>query len=156
MDALLTISPTFGRHWRLPCALQYIFDACFEIETDRKKFFDEINSQHFNTIFYKVKIHFEERYNIYETIDRNEKLALELLHHSIDAIHRKTCLDPNDQDCTIENLKRNAHIILNPCNATSTEFIIKMPFFFVCLYNDKLKIVDTVLEDTFRLKYDMC
>jgi hypothetical protein len=70
----------------LPRALQYIFDVCFEIETDRKKFFDDIDSQHFNTIFNKVKNHFKECYNIYGTVERNKKLALELLHHSIDAI----------------------------------------------------------------------
>ncbi|CAG8738589.1 12725_t:CDS:1, partial [Acaulospora morrowiae] len=141
----------------LPRALQYIFDVCFEIEVDGKKFFDDIYQQHFNTIFYNVKHHLQERYNIYETISKNEKLALELLFHSIDAIpvHRKACLDPSDQDCTIESLERDAHIILNPCNATSSEFTIKMPFFFICLYNDKLKIIDFNLEATLRVQNTM-
>ncbi|CAG8582460.1 13754_t:CDS:2 [Acaulospora morrowiae] len=141
----------------LPRALQYIFDVCFEIEVNGKKFFDDIYQQHFNTIFYNVKHHLQERYNIYETIEKNEKLALELLFHSIDAIpvHRKTCLDPSDQDCTIENLERDAHIILNPRNATSSEFTIKMPFFFICLYNDKLKIIDSNLEETLRVQNSM-
>ncbi|CAG8575804.1 3876_t:CDS:2 [Acaulospora morrowiae] len=141
----------------LPRALQYIFDVCFEIEVDRKKFFDDIYQQHFNTIFYNVKQHLQERYNIYEAIDKNEKLALELLFHSIYAIpvYRKTCLDLSDQDCTIENLERDTHIILNPCNDNSSEFTINMPFFFICLYNDKLKIIDFNLEETLRVQNSM-
>ncbi|GBB83569.1 hypothetical protein RclHR1_10260012, partial [Rhizophagus clarus] len=141
----------------LPRALQYVFEVCFEIETDRKKFFGDIHKQHFNTIFYNVKHLLQERYNIYGTIEKNKKLALELLYHSIDAIpvKRKTCLDPSDEDCTIENLERDAHIILRPCDDTFSEFTIKMPFFFVCLYNDKLKIVDFSLEETFRVQNTM-
>ncbi|CAB4391454.1 unnamed protein product [Rhizophagus irregularis] len=141
----------------LPRALQYVFEVCFEIETDRKKFFGDIHKQHFNTIFYNVKHRLQERYNIYGTIEKNKKLALELLYHSIDAIpvKRKTCLDPSDEDYTIENLERDAHIILSPCDDTFSEFTIKMPFFFVCLYNDKLKIVDFSLEETFRVQNTM-
>ncbi|GBC51889.2 hypothetical protein GLOIN_2v414785 [Rhizophagus irregularis DAOM 181602=DAOM 197198] len=141
----------------LPRALQYVFEVCFEIETDRKKFFGDIHKQHFNTIFYNVKHRLQERYNIYGTIEKNKKLALELLYHSIDAIpvKRKICLDPSDKDCTIENLERDAHIILSPCDDTFSEFTIKMPFFFVCLYNDKLKIVEFSLEETFRVQNTM-
>ena len=141
----------------LPRALQYVFEVCFEIETDGKKFFGDIHKHHFNTIFYNVKHRLQERYNIYGTIEKNKKLALELLYHSIDAIpvKRKTCLDPSDEDCTIENLERDAHIILSPCDDTLSESTIKMPFFFVCLYNDKLKIVDFSLEETFRVQNTM-
>ncbi|CAB5364970.1 unnamed protein product [Rhizophagus irregularis] len=141
----------------LPRALQYVFEVCFEIETDRKKFFGDIHKQHFNTIFYNVKHRLQERYNIYGTIEKNKKLALELLYHSIDAIpvKRKTCLDPSNKDCTIENLEHDAHIILSPCDDTFSEFTIKMPFFFVCLYNDKLKIVEFSLEETFRVQNTM-
>ncbi|CAB5395651.1 unnamed protein product [Rhizophagus irregularis] len=141
----------------LPRALQYVFEVCFEIETDRKKFFGDIHKQHFNTIFYNVKHRLQERYNIYGTIEKNKKLALELLYHSIDAIpvKRKICLDPSDKDCTIGNLERDAHIILSPCNDTFSEFTIKMPFFFVCLYNDKLKIMDFSLEETFQVQNTM-
>ncbi|CAG8452323.1 1258_t:CDS:2 [Funneliformis caledonium] len=98
-----------------------------------------------------------ERYNIYGTIEKNKKLALELLYHSIDAIpvKCKTCLNPSDEDYTIKNLERDAHIILSPCNDTFSEFTIKMPFFFVCLYNDKLKIVDFSFEETFRMQNTM-
>ncbi|UZO28612.1 uncharacterized protein OCT59_022129 [Rhizophagus irregularis] len=131
--------------------------VCFEIETDRKKFFGDIHKQHFNTIFYNVKHRLQERYNIYGTIEKNKKLALELNIASIDAIpvKRKICLDPSDKDCTIENLERDAHIILSPCDDTFSEFTIKMPFFFVCLYNDKLKIVEFSLEETFRVQNTM-
>ncbi|PKY47590.1 hypothetical protein RhiirA4_522912 [Rhizophagus irregularis] len=135
----------------LPRALQYVLDECFEIEGSGKKFFKKIYKQNFNTIFKNVKRHLQERYNIYNTIENNEKLALELLYHSINAIpvSRKTCLDPSKQDCTIGNLERDAHIIFNPCNANSFEFTINMPFFFICIYNDILKIVNRELDDVF-------
>ncbi|GBC05179.1 hypothetical protein RclHR1_06080008 [Rhizophagus clarus] len=141
----------------LPRALQYVFEVCFEIEVDRKKFFNDIHNQHFNIIFNNVKHRLQMRYNIYETIEKNKKLALELLYHSIDAIPvlRETCLDPNDEVCTIKNLERDAHIILSSCDDTSSGFTIKMPFFFICLYNDKLKIMDFNLEETFRVQNAM-
>ncbi|GBC48487.2 hypothetical protein GLOIN_2v1656427 [Rhizophagus irregularis DAOM 181602=DAOM 197198] len=141
----------------LPRALQYVLDECFKIEGGEKEFFEKIYKQHFNTIFYNVKHHLQERYNIYKTIENNEKLALELLYHSIDAIpvSYNTCLDPSKQDYTIEKLERDSHIILNPCDHYSFEFTIKMPFFFICLYNDKLKIVDRELEEVFPVQNEM-
>ncbi|PKY56726.1 hypothetical protein RhiirA4_448817 [Rhizophagus irregularis] len=141
----------------LPRAIQYVFEVCFEIEPDGKKFFDNIHTHHYNTFFYNVKQLLQVRYNIYGTIEKNKKLALELLYHSIDAIpvELTKCLDPNDERYTIENLERDAHIILNRCNETSSEFTIKMPFFFLCLYNDKLKIIDFNLEETLRVQNTM-
>ncbi|PKY51439.1 hypothetical protein RhiirA4_468482 [Rhizophagus irregularis] len=141
----------------LPRALQYVLDECFKIEGGEKEFFEKIYKQHFNTIFYNVKHHLQECYNIYKTIENNEKLALELLYHSIDAIpvSYNTCLDPSKQDYTIEKLERDTHIILNPCDHYSFEFTIKMPFFFICLYNDKLKIVDRELEEVFPVQNEM-
>jgi hypothetical protein len=142
----------------LPHALQYVFEECFKIESNAEiesnGFFNNIYQQNFNTIFGNVKRRLQERYNIYKTIEMNKKLALELLYHSIDAIpvRYKTCLDPSDQNCTIENLERDAHIILNSCDITSSEFIIKMPFFFICIYNDKLKVVNRELEEVFRVQ----
>jgi hypothetical protein len=141
----------------LPRALQYVFSECFKINGGGKEFFDNVNNQHFNTIFNNVKVYLEERYKIYEAIENNEKLYLELLYYSIDAIpvHRKTCLDPSDQSCTIENLERDSHIILNSCDDDSSKFIIKMPFFFIALYNDRLKIVSRQLEEVFRVQNEM-
>jgi hypothetical protein len=82
----------------LPRALQYVFRECFKINGDGKKFFDNINNQHFNTIFNNVKVYLKGCYNIYKAIKNNEKLYLELFYHSIDAIpvYYKTCLDPSD------------------------------------------------------------
>ncbi|RGB42790.1 hypothetical protein C1646_785098 [Rhizophagus diaphanus] len=141
----------------LPRALQYVFDECFKIGGGEKEFFEKIYKQHFNTIFYNVKHNLQERYNIYKTIENNEKLALELLYHSIDEIpvSRNTCLDPSKQDYTIGNLERDTHIILNSCDPYNSEFTIKMPFFFICLYNDKLKIVDRELEEVFPVQNEM-
>ncbi|RGB42522.1 hypothetical protein C1646_750848 [Rhizophagus diaphanus] len=141
----------------LPCALQYVFSECFKINSGGKEFFDNINNQHFNTTFNNIKVYHEECYKIYKAIENNEKLYLELLYHSIDAIpvHRKTCLDPSDQSCMIENLKRDSHIILNSCDDDSSKFIIKMPFFFIALYNDRLKIVSRQLEEVFWVQNEI-
>jgi hypothetical protein len=140
----------------LPRALQYIFDECFKsnVEIESNGFFDNIYNQNFNTIFGNVKRRLQERYNMYRTIETNKKLALELLYHSIDAIpvSREKCLDPSDQNSTIENLERDTHIILNPCDVTSFKFAIKMPFFFICIYNDELKVVNGKLEEVFQVQ----
>ena len=142
----------------LPRALQYLFDECFDIGNGGKNFFDDIKIQDFNTIFTNVKKELNKRYNIHYTIRSNEKLALELLHYSIDAIpvNRGTCLvDKYDPKYTIESLERNAHIILNPYNGSDTEFTIAMPFLFVSIYNDILKIVDLELTKAFQVQNTM-
>src|SRR5204862_1156037 len=131
--------------------LQYFFEECFDIGYGGKKFFNNIKKQDFNTVFTNVKNELKKRYSINNTISSNKKLALELLHCSIDAIpvKRETCLDENDPKCTIESLERDAHIILNPYNGSDTEFTITMPFLFISIYNDILKIVDLELTKTF-------
>ncbi|RGB42311.1 hypothetical protein C1646_662393 [Rhizophagus diaphanus] len=141
----------------LPRALQYVFYECFRIEGDGKKFFKEIDRQNFDNIFHKVKAHLQERYNIYKFIQKNEKLALELLYHSIDGIpvSVEECLDESKPEYTIENLESYEHIILNPCNADPSKFTINMPFFFICIYNDSLNIVNKELEKVFQVQNDM-
>ncbi len=141
----------------LPRALQYLFEECFKIGCGGKKFFNTIHNLNFDTIFANIKKRLQERYNMYSTIVKNEKLALELLHHSIDAIpvRLKTCLDPTNHNCTIENLERDAHIILNPYNGSVVEYTIMMPFIFICIYNDILRIMNSNLEETFRVQNTM-
>ncbi|PKK57773.1 hypothetical protein RhiirC2_366090 [Rhizophagus irregularis] len=99
-------------------ALQYVFYKCLETECDGKKFFKIIDQQNFDNIFYDVKAHLQERYNIHEFIQNNKKLALELLYHSIDGIpiSVEKYLDESKSEYMSNNLKRDAHIILNPCN----------------------------------------
>ncbi|CAG8515823.1 7631_t:CDS:2 [Funneliformis mosseae] len=66
----------------LPRAFQYLLNTCFELEIQK-------------------------HYNIYNNVQNNKRLALELLYHCIETIPVtiKKCLDPNDPIKTIENLE---------------------------------------------------
>ncbi|CAB4490961.1 unnamed protein product [Rhizophagus irregularis] len=54
------------------------------------------------------------------------------------AINRK-CLD--NKGTTVRDLQTDGHFSLSPYGGQNL-FLIEMPFFFVCIYNDILKIVD--------------
>ncbi|CAJ0838366.1 11318_t:CDS:1 [Entrophospora sp. SA101] len=78
-------------------------------------------------------------------------LAQELLYHCIDGIadSRHKSLVLNDPSSTVENLERDAHVILSSNPHDIVTLYIKMPIFFLSLYNDVLKILEpTILEKT--------
>src|SRR2546421_605539 len=70
------------------------------------------------------------------TVRDNQHLAKEFLYNCIEAIPvtHDQCLD---HILTIENMQRDTHVILSPINDTGYH-LIKMPFFFLCIYNDFL------------------
>ncbi|CAG8640802.1 9843_t:CDS:2, partial [Paraglomus occultum] len=138
----------------LPRALQHLLDVCFHVvSTDGHKFFCTINDHPYDKIFEHTKVRIQQLYNIYKAVEDNinRHLALELVHHSIEGVTVtvKQCLDPYDHLRTIENLERDAHIILSRDNHKPDQFFIKMPFLFICLYNDILRIIPAPLEKTF-------
>ncbi|GBB88719.1 hypothetical protein RclHR1_01530007 [Rhizophagus clarus] len=53
-------------------------------------------------------------------------------------------ISDKDSNITIRSLERDKHIILS-VSSKNDSFIIKMPFYFICLYNDVLDIVDPQL-----------
>ncbi|CAG8607148.1 9321_t:CDS:2 [Paraglomus brasilianum] len=136
----------------LPRALQHLLDICFHVvSTDGCKFFRAINDHPYGKIFEHTKARIQQLYNIYKVVEDNRHLALELVRHSIEGITVtvKQCLDQNDHLRTIENLEKDAHIILSRDKHKPDQFFIKMPFLFICLYNDILHIIPSPLEKTF-------
>ncbi|KAG0050077.1 hypothetical protein BGZ83_005162 [Gryganskiella cystojenkinii] len=141
----------------LPRALELLFGQCFLFGGGGDGFFRNINHQNFDTIFTRVKDGLETRYKIYGAVEAKKKLALTLLHTSIVGrpVERGTLMDPDDKDSTIARLEQDAHIILEACNSPGNRFTIKMPLFFVCLYNDILHVVDFGIQERLRVQSEM-
>ncbi|KAI8345214.1 hypothetical protein B0O80DRAFT_474836 [Mortierella sp. GBAus27b] len=137
----------------LPRALQYLFEQCFRVAS-KGTFFHNITTHDFNTIHAGTKHELDRRYNIGHTIDENEQLARRLLYYSISGIPVKRAdnMDPGNTEVTVESLERDTHIILVP---SGSEFVIKMPLFFISIYNDKLHILDRKLGEQLSVQHDM-
>ncbi|KAG0045713.1 hypothetical protein BGZ83_009041 [Gryganskiella cystojenkinii] len=141
----------------LPRALELLFGQCFLLGHGGKGFFRGINNQNFNTIFTNVKNGLQTRYKIYGAVAAKKKLALMLLHTSITGrpVIREELMDPDDENSAVARLEQDAHIILDACNSSGTLFTIKMPLFFVCLYNDILRVVDYEIQERLRVRSGM-
>ncbi len=64
-----------------------------------------------------------------------------------------TCLNGNVK---VQDLERDGRVILSEVKKGSGKFLMHMPFLFVCIYNDVLKIVDVELADkAFRVNNRM-
>ncbi|KAI8345625.1 hypothetical protein B0O80DRAFT_472404 [Mortierella sp. GBAus27b] len=138
----------------LPRALQYLFEQCFSVGS-KETFFRNITTQDFNTIHAGTKLELSKRYKIRDAIDKNEQLARRLLHYSISGIpvQRADNMDPGNTNVTVESLERDTHIILVP---NGSAFVIKMPLFFISIYNDRLHILDRKLGEQLSVQHDMC
>ncbi|GJJ68147.1 hypothetical protein EMPS_00493 [Entomortierella parvispora] len=141
----------------LPRALELLFAWCFQIGGNGEKFFREIAKQNFDAIFGHIKSGLEAYYSIHGTVSANKSLALSLLHASIVGrpLSRGTLMDPNNVHSSVAHLEEDSHIILEACNPAGTQFTIKMPLFFICLYNDVLQVVDHKIEERLRVQNDL-
>ncbi|KAF9432465.1 hypothetical protein BGZ76_010776 [Entomortierella beljakovae] len=141
----------------LPRAMELLFQECFKLSQGGEAFFSNIKSWNFEAIFANIKVGLENRYKLYDSAGVDKPLILTLVRHSISGkpVMRSTMLDPDDERSSIESLECDSHIILDPVSGSNREFTIRMPFFFICLYNDTLRVVDCKLEDAFRIHYDM-
>ncbi|CAB5358359.1 unnamed protein product [Rhizophagus irregularis] len=61
------------------------------------------------------------------------------------------CLDENNPALTIRSLESDKHIIISSVKVEQSDelFFINMPFYFICLYNDILSIVNPTLVRKF-------
>ncbi|KAF9343227.1 hypothetical protein BGX34_007062, partial [Mortierella sp. NVP85] len=137
----------------LPRALQYLFGQCFRAAS-KGTFFRDITKHDFNAIYASTKHELDKRYKIRDAIDENKQLALRLLHYSINGIpvQRLDKMDPDDPKVTVESLERDTHIILVPHESA---FVIKMPLFFISIYNDRLHILNRKLGEQLLVQHDM-
>ncbi|CAG8545694.1 24076_t:CDS:2 [Racocetra persica] len=101
----------------LPHALERLLITCFQRLYDGKMFFKEYQNHDYDSIYTIVKEDLQRMYNIYEDVKQNKHLAMKLMYHCVEEIpvSDKTCLDEKNPHLTIENLQRDGHIVLSPC-----------------------------------------
>ncbi|GBC06268.1 hypothetical protein RclHR1_06720004 [Rhizophagus clarus] len=126
----------------LPRVLQYMLTLCFEELNTEGEFFRKISEQDFGNISRLTANKLQSLYGIYNTIRASNKIAWELLYHCVmeKLVAPGDCLDPNNKTDTIENLETETHVILKESKKPG-HYYIEMPFLFVVLYNDILRIV---------------
>ncbi|CAB5394946.1 unnamed protein product [Rhizophagus irregularis] len=83
----------------------------------------------------------QEMYAINRKVYGEKELFMNLLYHCVEGIpvKKNKCLD--NKGTTVRDLQTDGHFSLSPYGGQNL-FLIEMPFFFVCIYNDILKIVD--------------
>ncbi|KAF9371256.1 hypothetical protein BGX21_005209 [Mortierella sp. AD011] len=140
----------------LPRAMELLFNECFNVRKP-EYFFKNINNINFEAIFANIKAGLQTRYKLYNIAQEKRLLILSLLQYSISGkpVTRATVLIPDDNKSYIENLECDNDIFLDPVIDSTTEFIIRMPFFFLCNYNDILRVVNIKLEDAFKLDREL-
>ncbi|UZO07645.1 uncharacterized protein OCT59_027924 [Rhizophagus irregularis] len=136
----------------LPRALEKLFDVCFKtIGGNGKKFFEDLEYDYDN-IFSIVKNDLEKMYDIYRKVDDEMELYMNLLYHCVEGIpveenkrlDNKKDNKEDNKGTTVKDLQTDGHFALSSYDGRDL-FLIEMPFLFVCIYNDKLKIVDVEL-----------
>jgi hypothetical protein len=126
----------------LPRALEQLLLICFKKLCDRGEAFFKDPSEHdYDNIFTHVKNDLEKMYNIYDKVNSNKELAVNLMYRCVEGIPigNDECLDEKLK-ITVLDLQNDWHFVLSPYKGL---YLIEMPLLFICIYNDILKIVDT-------------
>ncbi|RGB22845.1 hypothetical protein C1646_677547 [Rhizophagus diaphanus] len=136
----------------LPRALQRLFIECFGVDGKHgREFFEKLERKELDFVdyFIKVKDGLDKQYGIKAYVENNRNVAMKLMYYCIEgiAIASDERLDDNNPDLTIRSLERDKHIILS--SVEQSKFLINMPFYFICIYNDVLCIVNPTLVKTF-------
>jgi hypothetical protein len=132
----------------LPRALQRLFIVCFGADGKQgRDFFKKLENKDIDFVdyFIKVKDNLDMQYNISHYVENNKEVAMKLMYHCIEGIPIASDkrLDDKDPYLTIRSLERDKHIILS--SVERNLFLINMPFYFICLYNDVLCVVKPTL-----------
>jgi hypothetical protein len=95
------------------------------------------------------------RNTIKQYVLNNNKLATKILYHCIEEIPVESTKEL--EKIKIRDLERDGRIVLSKRDkGDDLLFFMYMPFFFICLYNDALKIVDvTITVNIFRVSNRM-
>ncbi|PKY38663.1 hypothetical protein RhiirA4_155763 [Rhizophagus irregularis] len=134
----------------LPRALERLLDVCFKTLCDNgKEFFEKLNYD-YDEIFSIVKGDLQEMYAINRKVYGEKELFMNLLYHCVEGIpvKKNKCLD--NKGTTVRDLQTDGHFSLSPYGGQNL-FLIEMPFFFVCIYNDILEIIDVELMKAFSV-----
>ncbi|PKC08293.1 hypothetical protein RhiirA5_399395 [Rhizophagus irregularis] len=139
----------------LPRALQRLFIVCFGAYGEHgSEFFEKLERKEVNFVdyFIKVKDCLDKQYGIKDYVKNNRDVATKLMYLCIEGIPigpDKYVLDENNPALTIRSLERDKHIILSSVEQSDELFLINMPFYFICIYNDSLHIVNPTLVSKF-------
>ncbi|EXX56493.1 uncharacterized protein OCT59_015772 [Rhizophagus irregularis] len=83
-------------------------------------------------------------YAIYRQVYGDKGLFMNLLYHCVEGIPVEENKRLDNRGTTVKDLQPEGHFSLSSYDGQDL-FFIEMPFFFVCIYNDILKIVDVEL-----------
>ncbi|GBC37796.1 hypothetical protein GLOIN_2v1720049 [Rhizophagus irregularis DAOM 181602=DAOM 197198] len=139
----------------LPRALQRLFIVCFGAYGEHgSEFFEKLERKEVDFVdyFIKVKDCLDKQYGIKDYVKNNRDVATKLMYLCIEGIPidpDKYVLDENNPALTIRSLERDKHIILSSVEQSDELFLINMPFYFICIYNDSLHIVNPTLVSKF-------
>ncbi|POG60654.1 hypothetical protein GLOIN_2v1486854 [Rhizophagus irregularis DAOM 181602=DAOM 197198] len=139
----------------LPRALQRLFIVCFGSYGEHgSEFFEKLERKEVDFVdyFIKVKDCLDKQYGIKDYVKNNRDVATKLMYLCIEGIPivpDKYVLDENNPALTIRSLERDKHIILSSVEQSDELFLINMPFYFICIYNDSLHIVNPTLVSKF-------
>ncbi|PKK64648.1 hypothetical protein RhiirC2_787204, partial [Rhizophagus irregularis] len=140
----------------LPRALQRLFIVCFGADGRQgREFFKKLERKEVDFVdyFIKVKDTLDKQYGIKYYVKNNRNVATKLMYFCIEGIpiDPNGCLDENNPALTIRSLESDKHIIISSVKVEQSDelFFINMPFYFICLYNDILSIVNPTLVRKF-------
>ncbi|CAB5393666.1 unnamed protein product [Rhizophagus irregularis] len=86
----------------------------------------------------------QKMYAIYRQVYGDKELFMNLLYHCVEGIPVEENKRLDNRGTTVKDLQPEGHFSLSSYDGQDL-FLIEMPFFFVCIYNDILKIVDVEL-----------
>jgi hypothetical protein len=140
----------------LPRALEILFDEFFGSSHDSaQEFYEKIARHDARAFFEAVAGRLDVKYGIKNFAREHRNLALQLVYRSLGSIPTKKddvlSTDAIDNGLSLDVLESDHHLILKETN-DGEAFLIQLPFLFVHLYNQVLKIVDGSLAESFYPK----
>ncbi|CAB4384849.1 unnamed protein product [Rhizophagus irregularis] len=135
----------------LPRALQRLFIVCFGAYGKHgSEFFEKLERKEVDFVdyFIKVKDCLDKQYGIKDYVKNNRDVATKLMYLCIEGIPidpDRYVLDENNPALIIKSLESDKHIILSSVEQSDKLFLINMPFYFICIYNNSLHIVNPTL-----------
>jgi hypothetical protein len=125
----------------LPRAISYLLEECFGKDYSRgPEFFQKISSLSFYPIFTSIAKSVKEKYGLEGFILNHKAAALEVLGHAIRGV--SVTRDRVLGNTSVEEMEYKGHIFLQQ---VETNYYFRMPFLFVFIYNQHLRIIPNEL-----------
>jgi len=127
----------------LPRAISYLLEECFGRDYScGLEFFQKISSLSFYPYFISVTKSVKNKYGLEGFIDTYKTAAIEVLGHAI----RGTSITKDGVlgNISVEEMELKGHLFLHE---VETNYYFRMPFLFIFIYNQYLKIIPSELAD---------